>query len=346
MYTSTLPLSSYRSRQFVFFDFLLVRFFCDSRFCRCSEFLLSSAAMLPLKLQSTAMSSPSCTVAHRTTADLAGQSPTVTGRPPDSETLPSVSHWQILDSSIPTSQRSPHDLPLPATRPRHVTQGRRAKVSRCSEASLSHSGRTSLTTLDSTPPGKPSAPLLLTERNPAVPTTDSSENCNPIAPFWESPSIQEDWPSDDSIEDAAQCLVYRSVDDWLPGSTPPPPPLALQRDAIRSPTRTSENNTVPEEAFSSNMAMMPLRKALRSAPHILPKSALSELFSLATLTQSITRLSGELAASAVAGYQNHYGDTLTWKRVGEKSGFGWKSEWEEDMRALEMDQWIPDGNAL
>jgi hypothetical protein len=111
----------------------------------------------------------------------------------------------------------------------------------------------------------------------------------------------------------------------------------------------SEQNTVPEEAFSSNMAMMPLRKALRSAPHILPKSGvtpLRELFSFATLTQSIARMSGELAASAVAGYQNHYGDPLCWKRVGEKNSFGWKSEWEEDMRALEMDQWIPDRNAL
>ncbi|KAF8186632.1 hypothetical protein BJ912DRAFT_971006 [Pholiota molesta] len=340
MYTSTLPLSSFRSRQFLFFY----------RFCRCSEFLLSTAAMLPPKLQSTAMSSPSCTVVHRTTADFAGQSPrTVTGHPPDSGTLPSVSHWQILDSSIPTSQSSPHDLPLPATRSRHVTQGRRAKVSRCSEASLSHSGRTALTTLDSTPPGQLSAPLLTERKKPAVPTTGSCEDCNPVAPFWESPSIQEDWPSDDSIEDASQCLVYRLVDDWLPGSTPPPPPPSLQRDALRSPTRMCEKNTVPEEAFSSNMAMMPLRKALRSAPHILPRSGvtpLSELFSFATLTQSIARLSGELAASAVAGYQNHYGDSLTWKRVGEKSSFGWKSEWEEDMRALEMDQWIPDGYAL
>ena len=122
-------------------------------------------------------------------------------------------------------------------------------------------------------------------------------------------------PGDDECIEDAQCLVYRSAEDFLPTfvSTPPTcnPPYSDSGFLGSSSSRFGD-------MFSPNAST--------------PTFALPESFKLSGFAGSMTRITGDIVTSLAAKYENEYQDDYE-----DDDGvvMGERFEWEDEMRSLE-----------
>ncbi|KAF8813463.1 hypothetical protein BYT27DRAFT_6373090 [Phlegmacium glaucopus] len=122
-------------------------------------------------------------------------------------------------------------------------------------------------------------------------------------------------PGDDECIDDAQCLVYRSAEEFLPAIVSTPPTFnAPYSDSAFFGSSGSRFG----DMFSPN-----------APPSITPTFALPESFKLSNFAGSITRISGDIVTSLAAKYQNEYPDD-------DGVVIGEEFEWEDEMRSLEM----------
>lgn len=122
-------------------------------------------------------------------------------------------------------------------------------------------------------------------------------------------------PGDDECVDDAQCLVYRSAEEFLPTLVSTPPtcnaPYADSAFFGSSGSRFGD-------MFSDN-----------APPSTRPTFALPESFKLSNFAGSITRISGDIVTSLAARYHN---DDYEDDGVAMDEQF----EWEDEMRSLEL----------
>ena len=126
-------------------------------------------------------------------------------------------------------------------------------------------------------------------------------------------------PADDECIEDAQCLIYRSAEEFLPpfASTPPTcnAPYADSGFFGSSSSRFGD-------MFSPTNAL-PLTKT--------PTFNLPESLKLSNFAGSMTRITGDIVTSLAAKYQNEYPDEDDDGVVMDE-----QFEWEDDMRSLEL----------
>jgi len=126
-------------------------------------------------------------------------------------------------------------------------------------------------------------------------------------------------PGDDDCIEDAQCLVYRSAEEFLPTviSTPPTCNAPYSDSAF----------------FGSSSSRFGDMFSPDAPPSIAPTFVLPESFKLSNFAGSIiTRISGDIVTSLAAKYQNEYPDDYEDDGVVMDEQF----EWEDEMRSLEL----------
>jgi hypothetical protein len=125
-------------------------------------------------------------------------------------------------------------------------------------------------------------------------------------------------PVDDECIEDAQCLVYRSAEEFLPTfvSTPPTCNVPYSDSGF----------------FGSSSSRF---GDMFSPPNALPSSTtptfnLPESFKLSNFAGSMTRITGDIVTSLAAKYQNDYPDE------DDDVGMDEQFEWEDEMRSLEL----------
>jgi hypothetical protein len=126
-------------------------------------------------------------------------------------------------------------------------------------------------------------------------------------------------PGDDECIEDAQCLVYRSAEEFLPTFVSTPP-------TCNAPYSDSGFFGSSSSRFGD----------MFSPPNALPSSTtpstfnIPESFKLSNFTGSMTRITGDIVTSLAAKYQNEYPDEDDGVVMDEQF------EWEEEMRSLEL----------
>ena len=126
-------------------------------------------------------------------------------------------------------------------------------------------------------------------------------------------------PADDECIEDAQCLIYRSAEEFLPpfASTPP---------TCNAPYADSGFFGSSSSRFGD---MFSPTNALPSTTT--PTFNLPESLKLSNFAGSMTRITGDIVTSLAAKYQNEYPDEDDDGVVMDE-----QFEWEDDMRSLEL----------
>jgi hypothetical protein len=120
-------------------------------------------------------------------------------------------------------------------------------------------------------------------------------------------------PVDDECIEDAQCLVYRSAEEFLPTfvSTPPTCNVPYSDSGFFGSSSSRFG-----DMFSPN-----------ALPSTTPAFNLPESFKLCSFAGSMTRITGDIVTSLAAKYQNEYPD---------EDDDDEQFEWEDEMRSLEL----------
>ena len=121
---------------------------------------------------------------------------------------------------------------------------------------------------------------------------------------------------DECIEDA-QCLIYRSADEFLPTFVSTPP-------TCNAPYSDSG-------FFGSSSSRFGDMFSPNALPSTTPTFNLPESIKLSNFTGSMTRITGDIVTSLAAKYQNEYPDEDDGGVVMDE-----QFEWEDEMRSLEL----------
>ena len=123
-------------------------------------------------------------------------------------------------------------------------------------------------------------------------------------------------PGDDECIEDAQCLVYRSAEEFLPTFVSTPPTCNVPYSGDSSGFFGSSGSSRFGDMFSPN-----------ALPSTAPTFNLPESFKLSNFAGSMTRITGDIVTSLATKYQNGYPD--------DDDGVE-QFEWEDEMRSLEL----------
>ena len=123
-------------------------------------------------------------------------------------------------------------------------------------------------------------------------------------------------PGDDECIEDAQCLVYRSAEEFLPTFVSTPP-------TCNAPYSDSG-------FFGSSSSRFGDMFSPNALPSSTPTFNLPESFKLSSFTGSMSRITGDIVTSLAAKYQNEYPDEDDGVVMDEQF------EWEDEMRSLEL----------
>ena len=125
-------------------------------------------------------------------------------------------------------------------------------------------------------------------------------------------------PGDDECIEDAQCLIYRSAEEFLPTfiSTPPTCNVPYSDSGF----------------FGSSSSRFGDMLSPNALPSTTPNFNLPESFKLSNFSGSMTRITGDIVTSLAAKYQNEYPDDYEDDGVVMDEQF----EWEDEMRSLEL----------
>ena len=127
-------------------------------------------------------------------------------------------------------------------------------------------------------------------------------------------------PGDDECIEDAQCLIYRSAEDFLPTFVSTPP-------TCNAPYSDSGFFGSSSSRFGDMFSPNALPSTTSSTFKGLPES-----FKLSNFAGSMTRITGgSIVTSLAAKYQNEYPDDYE-----DDNGVGEQFEWEDEMRSLEL----------
>ena len=124
-------------------------------------------------------------------------------------------------------------------------------------------------------------------------------------------------PGDDECIEDAQCLIYRSAEEFLPTFVSTPP-------TCNAPYSDSG-------FFGSSSSRFGDMFSPNSHLSTTPTFNLPESFKLSNFTGSMTRITGDIVTSLAAKYQNEYPDEDDGGVVMDE-----QFEWEDEMRSLEL----------
>ena len=126
-------------------------------------------------------------------------------------------------------------------------------------------------------------------------------------------------PGDDECIEDAQCLIYRSAEEFLPTFVSTPP-------TCNAPYSDSDFFGSSSSRFGDMFSPNALPSTTSSTFKNLPES-----FKLSNFAGSMTRITGDIVTSLAAKYQNEYPDDYE-----DDDGVGERFEWEDEMRSLEL----------
>ena len=253
--------------------------------------------------------------------------------------------WTASNTESILSESSPNDSlgGRPVT-PDLISSGSTSESSSSSNSSYGHSTFEDSAS-QNTPPivispprqeqmidGSTPSPSPITERIPQHQRTSLAErllslvdsNGRPIRHVKRSalkditniPKPLSSVPVDDECIEDAQCLVYRSAEEFLPTFVSTPPTC---------------NVPYADSGFFGSSSS---RFGDMFSPNALPSSTtpttfnLPESFKLSNFAGSMTRITGDIVTSLAAKYQNEYSD--------DGVEMDEQFEWEDEMRSLEL----------